>query len=55
MRIELVKPSVEMKPLIVDFASEFKENKEDTINGCCGLTRSNNYHEWLQDCLANIK
>jgi predicted acetyltransferase len=48
MGIELVKPSVEMEPMILDFASEFMENKEDTINGCCGLTRSNNYHEWLQ-------
>jgi predicted acetyltransferase len=48
MRIELVKPSVEMEPMILDFAYEFKENKEDTINGCCGLTRFKNYHEWLQ-------
>lgn len=48
MSIELLKPSVEMEPMIIDFASEFKENKEDTINGCCGLTRSSNYHEWLQ-------
>lgn len=47
MIIELVKPSVEMKTLMADFVSEFKEHKEDTINGCCGLTRFNDYGEWI--------
>lgn len=48
MSIELVKPSVEMEPMILDFVSEFNVNKEGTINGCCGLTRFSDYHEWLQ-------
>lgn len=48
MKIELIKPSVQMETMIVDFVSEFKEHKEDTINGCCGLTRFNDYSEWIQ-------
>lgn len=48
MKIELIKPSIEMEPMSLDFISEFKENTEETINGCCGLTRYDNYNEWLQ-------
>lgn len=48
MKLELVKPSIEMEEMILEFVSKFKEYKEDTINGCCGLTRCNNYYEWLQ-------
>ena len=47
MRIELVKPSVEMEKLISELVFEFKEHNEDTINGCCGLTRCNDYNEWM--------
>jgi hypothetical protein len=36
-----------MERLIVDFVSEFKQYNESTINGCCGLTMHNNYHDWL--------
>lgn len=48
MKIELQKPSAEMESMMLKFISEFKEYKEDTINGCCGLTRFSDYHEWLQ-------
>lgn len=47
MIIELLKPSVEMENMMVDFVSEFKEHNEDTINGCCGLTKFNDYSEWI--------
>ena len=48
MKIELVKPSLEMETMILEFISEFKENNEDFINGSCGLTRYENYCEWVQ-------
>lgn len=48
MKMELVQPSLEIERLIVDFVSEFKQHNESTINGCCGLTMHNNYHDWLQ-------
>lgn len=48
MKIELVKPSIEMKTMILEFISEFKEHKEDIINGSCGLTRYKDYFEWIQ-------
>lgn len=46
-KIELEKPSIEMKTAILNFLSEFKEHREG-INGCCGLTRYNSYCEWIQ-------
>ena len=48
MKIELVKPSIDMVTMILEFVSEFKKHKEDTINGCCGLTRYNDYSKWIQ-------
>jgi len=45
MKLELIKPSIEMENMVLDFVSEFKRYNEDTINGCCGLTRYNNYRE----------
>jgi len=47
-KIELVKPSAEMETKMQEFIFEFKKNKEDIINGCCGLTRYCDYSEWLQ-------
>lgn len=33
MKIELLKPSIEMESMVLDFVSEFKRYNEDTING----------------------
>lgn len=48
VKIELVKPSNEMETMIFELVSEFKVQKEDTINGCCGLMRCNDYCEWIK-------
>lgn len=48
MKIELLKPTVEMEKMIFEFVSEFKKYKEDIINGCCGLMRYSDYCEWIQ-------
>ncbi len=47
MMLELVKPTAEMEKMILEFISEFKQHNEHTINGCCGLTRYENYSDWL--------
>lgn len=47
-KIKLIKPSAEMETKMHELVSEFKENKEYAINGCCGLTRYSDYSEWLQ-------
>lgn len=47
MMLELIKPTAEMKQMMLEFILEFKQHNEYTINGCCGLTRYENYSDWL--------
>lgn len=54
MMLELVKPTAEMKEMILKFISEFKQQNEHTINGCCGLTRYDDYSDWL-NYIGNVE
>ncbi len=47
MILELVKPTLEMQEMILEFVLEFTQYNEHTINGCCGLTRYDEYSDWL--------
>ncbi len=53
MRIELIRPTEELKQEALNFRQEFFDNGENIINGSELLDKTENYDDWLNSVTAN--
>ena len=53
MSIKLVRPTIEMKELVLDYKKEHFDNNEMTINGSELLDKTDSYEEWLKSVNDN--
>ena len=53
MKIQLIRPDLELKEKAIEFRQEFFDNNEMIINGSELFDKTESYEEWLKSITAN--